>query len=243
MAFELCDPIRIDHAPGDSTIAPKISVGGSLTSPYGSAYFTGRHLAFGIFLKPLASWQLFRIPLATLANHDFDGQDLLGNGIHTLWLRLAESKTFGQQIKVAEDYLLPFATNARAQTPIMKSVRHTFRHKGAIRIDDLAHHSGLSLRHYERRFVTELGFTPKLLARITRFQEALDAKRLSPRRSWLSVAHELGYFDQMHMIRDFQSLGGDTPSQVIEQSGDLQPWSVALPDGIAFRLRGDREAK
>jgi hypothetical protein len=24
----------------------------------------------------------------------------------------------------------------------------------------------------------------------------------------MSVAHQLGYFDQMHMIRDFQSLAG-----------------------------------
>ena len=144
-----------------------------------------------------------------------------------MWLRLAESKSFEQQIKVAEDYLLPFAMNARAQTAVMKSARHTFRYKGAVRIEELAHHCGLSVRQYERKFAAEIGFTPKLLARVTRFEGALDAKRLSPGRSWLSVAHQLGYFDQMHMIRDFQNLGGDIPSQVIQQSGDLQPWSVA----------------
>jgi AraC-like DNA-binding protein len=232
LAFEFCDPIRIDYVNGESKLVPKIHVAGSQTFPSGCAYFTGRHFAFGIFLKPLASWQLFRIPLATLANDNFDGKDLLGNGIHTLWLRLAESKTFEQRIKVAEDYLIPFAMNARAQTAIMKSARQMFRYKGAVRVEDLAHHSGLSLRQYERRFATEIGFAPKLFARITRFQAALDTKRLSPRRSWLSVAHELGYFDQMHMVRDFQSLGGDVPSHVIQQSGDLQPWSVASPEHL-----------
>jgi AraC-like DNA-binding protein len=230
MAFEFGDSLTTEYAQGGSKLAPKIHVAGSQTTPAGCAYFTGRHFAFGIFLKPLASWQLFRIPLATLANADFDGRDLLGDGIYILWLRLAESRNFEQQIKVAEDYLLPFAMNARAQTPIMKSARHMFRYKGTLRIENLAHHSGLSLRHYERRFTTEIGITPKLFARILRFQGALDTKRLSPHRSWLSVAHELGYFDQMHMIRDFQNLGGDVPSQVIQQSGDLQPWSVALPD-------------
>jgi hypothetical protein len=139
LAFEFCDPIRIDYVNGESKLVPKIHVAGSQTFPSGCAYFTGRHFAFGIFLKPLASWQLFRIPLATLANDNFDG---------------------------------------------------------------------------------------------TRFQAALDTKRLSPRRSWLSVAHELGYFDQMHMVRDFQSLGGDVPSHVIQQSGDLQPWSVASPEHL-----------
>jgi transcriptional regulator GlxA family with amidase domain len=84
----------------------------------------------------------------------------------------------------------------------------------------------MCVRQYERRFIEEIGMTPKLFARTIRFQGALDTKRLSPHRSWLSVAHELGYFDQMHMIRDFQSLGGDAPSNVLDQSGDIQPWSL-----------------
>jgi hypothetical protein len=38
-----------------------------------------------------------------------------------------------------------------------------------------------------------------------------------------------GYFDQMHMIRDFKNLGGGAPSQLSEQIGDLRPWSLATP--------------
>ena len=78
------------------------------------------------------------------------------------------------------------------------------RSKGAVRIDEIAFHAALSVRQFERRFAGEAGMPPKLFAQTARFQNALDAKRLSPSRSWLSVAHELGYFDQMHMIRDFQ---------------------------------------
>ena len=96
MAFEFGDPIAIEYGPGKSKVAPNIHACGSQTSPYGCAYFTGRHFAFGIFLRPFASWQLFRIPLATLADGNFEGRDLFGNGIRTLWLRLAESKTFEQ---------------------------------------------------------------------------------------------------------------------------------------------------
>jgi hypothetical protein len=59
---------------------------------------------------------------------------------------------------------------------------------------------------------------------------ALDTKRMAPDRSWMSVAHQLGYFDQMHMIRDFQTLAGNTPSEVFQQSGDYQPWSLASPE-------------
>lgn len=130
---------------------------------------------------------------------------------------------------MVEDYLLPFAVNALARTSIMKTAHHIFHRKGAVRINALAHLASLSVRQYERRFAEEMGLSPKLFARITRFQMALDAKRNAPARSWLSIAHEYEYFDQMHMVRDFQKLGGDAPSQILQQSGDLQPWSLGSP--------------
>jgi AraC-like DNA-binding protein len=229
LAFEFGDPTRTDYTNGESKFLPRIHVVGSQTSHSGCAYFPGRHDGFGIFLKPLASWQLFCIPPAVFANENGDGRDLIDSGLQTLWARLAQSSTFQQRVHVAEEYLLPLAANALPANLVMKAAQTIYRRNGAVRIDELASHSGLSLRQFERRFVTDIGFTPKLFAKITRFQTALDTKRMSPERSWMSVAYQLGYFDQMHMIRDFQSLSGSTPSDVLQQSGDYQPWSLALP--------------
>ena len=117
----------------------------------------------------------------------------------------------------------------------VKSAEIIFRRKGAIRIDELADYSALSVRQFERRFTADIGMSPKLFARISRFQMALDAKRLEPDHSWLTVAHELGYHDQMHMIRDFHDLGGDAPGLVMQQSGDLQPWSLASTEPSRVR--------
>jgi len=182
-------------------------------------------------------WQLFRIPPVALADGDDDGRDVIGRSIHTLWLQLAESKSFQQRIQVAEKYLLPFAINARSRTLVMKTAQYIYRHQGAVRIQDLANFSSLSLRQYERRFVTEIGFTPKLFARITRFERALDTKRRASNQAWLKVAHQLGYFDQMHMIRDFQSLGGNAPSEIFQEIGDYQPWSLSPPANFSdFRI-------
>ena len=137
----------------------------------------------------------------------------LGNGIDILWLRLAERHAFQERIQVAEEFLLPFANKALSRTLAMETAQHTYRRNGAVRILNLANDSSLSLRQYERRFATEIGITPRLFARMIRFQVALDAKRMSPQRSWLTIAHQLGYFDQMHMVHDFKSLGGKAPSK------------------------------
>ena len=82
---------------------------------------------------------------------------------------------------------------------------------------------GLSLRHFQRRFKERVGVSPKLHARIARFQSAVDAKLADPNRTWLGIAHALQFHDQMHMIHDFQKLAKHSPSSLLPELGDLRP--------------------
>jgi hypothetical protein len=56
---------------------------------------------------------------------------------------------------------------------------------------------------------------PKLFARIARFEAALDGKSRFAARSWTDVAHQFGYYDQMHMVHDFGELTGGTPTETL----------------------------
>jgi AraC-like DNA-binding protein len=200
---------------------------GPHTSPSGFATFTDNVLGFAVFLNPLAAWQLFGIPLHSLANQDFDATDILGTGVHEVWLRLAESRSFSQQVQIAETYLLPFARNAHLRTSIMRAAHHVFHHKGSIHVEKLARQVGLGVRQFERRFGEEIGLTPKLFGRAARFQMALDASsRFTGSRSGLEIAHEFGYFDQAHMVRDFHAFGGSPPSQIEKHIGDMRLWRL-----------------
>ena len=215
-----------DRPDGRSRANSKAWVFGAVLPPCGGARFSGHVLEFGIFLKPLAFWQLFRIPTSLMTDKEYAAEDLPGKGVLDVASIMAECKTFLQRIRAAEEYLLPLAMQARGRTLIMKTAQHIIDRKGSVRVEQIAYQAAMSVRQYERRFVEEVGITPKLFARTTRFQRAFDVKRLFPERSWLSIAHEFGYFDQMHMVRDFRSLGGGAPNNVLEQSGDLQPWSL-----------------
>jgi AraC-like DNA-binding protein len=220
---------------GRSRIAPKAFIFGGSTPPCGGQSFSGRVRSFGVFLKPLSLWPLFRIPSSILVNKEYDAEDLLGPGILDLWSKLGECGSFQERIFAAERYLMPVASRAGGRTLIARTAHHILDRNGAIRIGEIADHARLSVRQYERRFLEEVGLTPKTFARTTRFQRALDAKRFFPQRTWLSIAHEFGYFDQMHMVRDFQILGGDVPSNLLDRSGDLQPWSLAPQQVLELR--------
>lgn len=80
----------------------------------------------------------------------------------------------------------------------------------------------MGLRQFERLFQRGTGASPKIFARVARFHAAVDAKIASPNRTWLNIAHTFGYYDQMHMIDDFEILGRHTPTDLITQNGDVR---------------------
>jgi AraC-like DNA-binding protein len=87
--------------------------------------------------------------------------------------------------------------------------------RGRARIDSLVERSGLSARHFQRRFTARVGLSPKLYARTIRFDAALIAHRDAPARPWTEIVHEAGYCDQAHFVRECHALVGLAPSRFI----------------------------
>lgn len=86
---------------------------------------------------------------------------------------------------------------------------------------DLADDLGLSSRRFIEVFTTSIGLTPKVYARIRRFQKALGTIHRRQHRSWADLAFDCGWYDQAHMIRDFKQFSGLTPSQYESLNGEF----------------------
>jgi AraC-like DNA-binding protein len=179
--------------------------------------------SFGIFFQPMALMQLFGIPERLMVNQEYAAIDVIGKRILPVWEQMARNKCFDARVRIVESHLVREASKGSTCSLLMASAQAIFREQGAVRIRVLADQTSLGVRQYERRFVDEIGMTPKLFARIARYQMAMDAKLAAPARSWLTIAHDFGYHDQMHMIKDFQSLSGDSPSGILSQLGDMRP--------------------
>jgi AraC-like DNA-binding protein len=204
-------------------IAPRRSLVGPQTRRQGNVLLEGRVDTFGVFFQPLGCWQLFRVPYGILVNHYYTAEDVLGGAIKELWQRMGDCVAFEGRVAMVEEFLLRRAAHVSHCTPVMRSALHSFEEHGTIQIKRLAYDAALSVRHFERSFLRDIGVSPKLFARIARCERALDAKLTAPRRSWLNIAHYFGYHDQMHMIRDFQGLNGATPSEIVLRLVDMRP--------------------
>jgi AraC-like DNA-binding protein len=77
---------------------------------------------------------------------------------------------------------------------------------------------GLSQRRFIQVFAAEVGLTPKSYCRVRRFQKARESVRNVEAPDWARVAIDCGYFDQSHLIREFQALSGLSPENYLRQS-------------------------
>ena len=205
----------------------RIFIGGAQTSFTGYMDLHPGVESFAIFFQPAGWSQLFSIPMCEITNHVYDASAMMGSLVRELWNRLGAARSFESRVAIVEEFLLKQVAFATTQDKIAAAANYLFHMRGAITIPKLASRDSLGLRQFERRFLRETGASPKIFARVARFQAALDARIASPNRSWVDIAHSFGYYDQMHMIHDFEKLGRHTPTHLVTQMGDVRPPALA----------------
>jgi AraC-like DNA-binding protein len=217
----------VDYADDKSHDSYTIAMIGASTFRRANLRFNCAIDSFGIFFRPFGLWQLFGIPTKELVNKAFAADDVLGKQVRELWQLLAEGKSFDCRVNTAERFLSSALARASDRTRIMDTAHYIIHSEPSSPVSELARATGLSLRQYERRFIADVGMSPKLYARIARYQMALDLKLRRPDRAWLSIAHQAGYHDQMHMIKDFELLTGASPERLFAELGDARPSAEA----------------
>jgi AraC-like DNA-binding protein len=88
---------------------------------------------------------------------------------------------------------------------------------GRVPVAQLADAVGCSRKHLAVRFDREFGLSPKLLARIMRFDRAIRIMRNGELTSWSDLAAECGFADQAHMAREFVAFAGDPPTALLRR--------------------------
>ena len=206
----VCDSDRLILTPRAVVVGPQthhrvdLSVSGAIDS-------------FTIHFQPAGFHHLFGIPMSELTNATYDAHAVLEHGVGDLEDELAGAPSFEARIEIAERYLLRELDGLGPLGAIGKAANRLFACDGAIQVADLAAYAEVTPRHLERRFLTQVGVSPKLYARMVRFNAALDGKLCEPGRTWTDMAHELGYHDQMHMVHDFHGLAGVSPTCLLAQ--------------------------
>jgi AraC-like DNA-binding protein len=220
-------PVRRRELPGARVVlvvsfGPSLLIDGqpftSFTAGLGDAPALTEHagLGYGIqaYMSPLGARQLFGMPMSELSGLVVELEDLIGPAAHELAERLAETPDWPTRIDLFERAI---AERVLAAPPVAAELERAWQRlldsDGAVPIADLAAELGWSRRHLAVRFREELGMPPKALARLLRFERAVQ--RLRAGDDLADLALDAGYYDQAHFNRDFRAFAGTTPTEYL----------------------------
>jgi AraC-like DNA-binding protein len=173
------------------------------------------HLMIKVGFQPGGLYRFLGIPMNELLCKDsFNGVDLLGNEMNEVNDQLKHAISFIEMKIIVEIFLLKHTGKLKQALPIDQVLPLLIKERGLIKIDQLASLACLSIRQFERIFQQRIGLPPKHFSRLVRFSHAWIMKEQQPEISWIKIAHNCGYFDQMHLIRDFQEFAGVNPSSI-----------------------------
>lgn len=126
--------------------------------------------------------------------------------------RLSAKRTVAERVQCVERFLLLMLNLDNEDLLIQTTCKELNRSNGNCSISTLARTLGLAKRTLERRFQNHIGATSKKYARIVRLRNAIFQR--SKFSNWADVACAVGYYDQSHMIHDFQELYGMSPESI-----------------------------
>jgi len=189
---------------------------------------TGSHgdtVLLGAQFHSHGAYRLLRLAQHELSDRVIELEALLGDQVLGLRQRLLDSASPLTRFVLLEQWLLRLLEGGPEVHPAVVEASLTIaRTQGQIALPALSRHTGFSREHLIRRFREQVGLTPKAYGNIVRFNRALELAR-APASSWAEIAHECGYYDQSHLVRDFQRFAGRAPGTLLR---DARPDAASI---------------
>ena len=167
----------------------------------------------GVRFQPGMGPRFLGVPADELRDQRVD-LDWLWTDADVVAEELAARSTLRHAAAVLEARILRQVPAIKAPDPVVAAAVGLWRRGSATAdIAGLAERAGITERQLHRRFVQGVGYGPKLLQRVLRFQTFLAACS-SPLASLAELAFQAGYADQAHLSRETRILAGRTPAEL-----------------------------
>lgn len=218
LAFYPKDPEKLEYGFNGTLLDKPCS---TLNGQY--SLVTNRHvgrdfMVFQVQFQPGALFKLTGIPASEFTNSFIDAEAVFSTEITRVNERLSYTRHYTEMIPIVENFLVYLINRAKRKhvRPIDKVSRWLLQYPKVSSLNWLADQACLSQRQFHRQFVECEGVSPKLYARIARFENAMNLKTIKPSLDWLSVALESGYYDYQHLVRDFKEFTRLTPNALLD---------------------------
>lgn len=169
--------------------------------------------AVGVRFRPGMGPLFLGVPAHQLRDQRVD-LELLSPHASQACEELDGSSTLRQAADVLEQWAVRRLPGIEPPDPVVEAAAGLWsRGTATASTAQVAEQAGITERHLHRRFVAAVGYGPKLLQRVLRFQAFLAACG-GAAAGLTELAVEAGYADQSHLGREARALAGLTPTEL-----------------------------
>jgi AraC-like DNA-binding protein len=203
--------VHVIFEPHDSVVA------GVHTHKF-SRVLEGQSQVFGIKFKPGGFRPFLKFPVSELANRVVPVASVFGNDSHTMQQILLSSKESADEenkkVEAANAFFRALMPEPDKTAELAGQIVERILQDHEIKtVDDLVERAGIGKRSLQRMFNEYVGVSPKWVIRRYRMHELIERFYIGGEPDWSQLALELGYFDQAHLINDFRSITGYSPTE------------------------------
>jgi AraC-like DNA-binding protein len=174
----------------------------------------------GVRFQPGAGAAILGLPAEELRDLRVPLAQLWGDGGRRLEQSLDETTSPEERLELMEGELRRRAAAAGRPDRLVVGAVALLRRPDPPPITRLGEELGISERQLRRRFLFAVGYGPKTLARVLRFQRMLSLARDGVSRGDLArLALAAGYADQAHMTAECTRLAGLSPGRLLAAEG------------------------
>jgi AraC-like DNA-binding protein len=180
----------------------------------------GRVEGVSVTLRPGAAAALLGVPAGEITGSAVPLDTLWRGESRDLIEQMAEAP--GDAARVA---LLQAALQRRlrdSDPTLLRQAMHAARliaqSGGRHALREVAEAIGVGERRLQQIFHAQVGLSPRAWSRLARLHACLRALRERAAPRWSEVALDTGFYDQSHLVNEFQSLCGLTPGLFLERA-------------------------
>lgn len=164
-------------------------------------------------LYPFVLKSFFKVAPQTINDNCYDLEQLKEIDISTFIKKLKKlKKTIGKTENITSLLYQLFQTKKQTlDFKVKQVIEFILKTKGQESITNLASELKLNERTLERRFLNEVGLSPKQFSKIIQFQRSLEQLTLKDFKKLTDIVYENGFTDQSHFIKVFKAFTGKTP--------------------------------
>lgn len=216
MIFILGDDIKRYTSGDDYILQPRAMILGQTIEPF-FIEPTGYVNSFAVRFYPYGFASFATTSINELANKETPLELLFDKTtVDDLEQKIIHARDTGHRIEIIESFLLDMLKNEATIDNIVKSTLDVLLStKGSTPINSILKDDLSKRRQLERKFLKQVGMSPKQLGKVIRLQTALKMLLTQQSESLTQIAYESEYYDQAHFIKDFKDFTGTTPKEFL----------------------------